>query len=358
MNEPDADAAHEGSAPAPDASIPHDLRLDGSPAAAGWRMPAEWSRLDAVWLVRPHNDETWPGCLDLARREWDNFAGRLREVVEVRETASLDIPTNDSWIRDFGPVFLTHPERGVAGVAFRFNGWGDKYEPRTLDDAVPAAIARRFGVPMWSREEILEGGSIETDGLGTLLVTEQCLGNENRNPELGRTGIEGMLRETLGVETIVWLPGGIEGDDTDGHIDDIARFVAPGVVAAVEAPLDHPDHAVLAANRKVLDRARDARGERLEIVALPSPTPIHFDFPADRFGPGGRRMLPASHANFLIANGRIFVPVFGSPSDDLACRRLEQASGLPATAVMARHLVVGLGSLHCLSCQQPASPVA
>lgn len=341
---------------APDAAIPSDLRLEGSAAAAGFRFPAEWESLEAVWLVRPHNEETWPGCLEPAGVEWDNFAARLREVVEVRETASMGIPTNDSWIRDFGPVFLVHPERGVAAQAFRFNGWGDKYEPRTLDDAVPAEIARRLRIPMWEQSQVLEGGSIETDGLGTLLVTAQCLGNQNRNPDLERSGIESLLRESLGVSTIVWLPGGIEGDDTDGHIDDIARFVAPGVVAAVEAPPGHPDHTILAANREVLARARDARGEPIEVVPLPSPTPIHYDFPADRFGPGGRRMLPASHANFLIANGRIFVPVFGSRSDDLACRRLEEASGLSAVAVMARNLVVGLGSLHCLSCQQPASP--
>lgn len=340
----------------PDPTIPPPLRLTGDAAAEGYRFPAEWEPLEAVWLVRPHNEETWPGCLEAACVEWDNFASRLAETVEVRETASLGIPTNDSWIRDFGPVFLSHPQRGVAGQAFRFNGWGDKYELRVLDDAVPAEIARRFGIPMWQHDVVLEGGSIETDGLGTLLVTSQCLGHENRNPGLDRTGIEAMLRRTLGVSTILWLPGGIAGDDTDGHVDDLARFAAPGVVAAVQAPPGHPDHEILAANLEVLRKARDARGEAIEVVPLPSPEPILHDFPADRFGPGGRRMLPASHANFLIANGRVLVPVFGSRSDDAACRILEDATGLEAVAVMARHLVVGLGSLHCLSCQQPADP--
>jgi agmatine deiminase len=346
----------EAGAPIGVDELPADLRLDGTARELGYRFPAEWEPLEAVWLVRPHNPETWPGCLDLAQVEWDAFRGRLAEVVEVRETGDLGIPTNDSWIRDFGPVFLTHPQRGVAGQAFRFNGWGGKYETRSLDDAVPIEIARRFEIPLWVQPLVLEGGSIETDGLGTLLVTRQCLGHGNRNPDLDEAQIEAALRELLCVERILWLPGGIAGDDTDGHIDDIARFVRPGVVAAVEAPSGHPDHEILAQNLEVLRAARDARDERIEVVPLPAPEPIHYDFPPDRFGPGGRQILPASHANFLIANGRIFVPVFGSRSDDRACRILEEASGLEAVAVMARHLVVGLGSLHCLSCQQPADP--
>jgi len=329
------------------------LRKSGACAALGWRMPAEWEPLDAVWLVRPHNPETWPGCLDAAQREWDAWRSALDRVVTVRTTDELDVPTNDSWIRDFGPIFVVHPEHGLAMHDFRFNGWGGKYEVRSLDDAVPGAISARFGIPAWSHELVLEGGSIEVDGAGTLLTTRQCLENANRNAALGRERVESTLRDALGVSAIIWLPGGITGDDTDGHIDDLARFAAPGVVAAVRAPAGHPDHEVLEANWAALEAGRDARGAALTLVPLPSPEPFFYDFPADRFGPGGRMMLPASHANFLIANGSIFVPVFGGASDDLACRALEQASGLPAFPIMARSLVVGLGSLHCLSCQQP-----
>lgn len=331
-------------------------RLEGRAAPQGWRMPAEWEPLEAVWLVRPHNEETWPLALAGAQAEWDAWRRALEEVVRVRTTDELGIATNDSWIRDFGPIFITHPAKGVAAHSFTFNGWGGKYEVRSDDDAVPAKLAARLGFPLFLHEVILEGGSIEVDGEGTMLTTEQCLENENRNAELSNDAIQAMLRDAFAVEKLIWLPGGIKGDDTDGHIDDIARFARPGVVAAVRAPHGHPDHEVLEANWRVLEGATDARGRRLELVALPSPEPIHHDFPADRFGPGGRGMLPASHANFLIANGRVFVPVFGGASDELACRLLEDATGKRAVPVMARHLVVGLGSLHCLSQQQPADP--
>jgi agmatine deiminase len=330
------------------------VRTDRSAASQGFRMPAEWDALACVWLVRPHNHETWPGCLEGAQVEWEAWRRAMERVVRVRTTDELGIPTNDSWIRDFGPVFVKDAAGRVAAHAFTFNGWGGKYEVRSLDDAVPDRLEPELGMPMWRHDFVLEGGSIDSNGHGTLLTTRQCLENVNRNPRSGGEGIEGMLREALNADNIVWLPGGIEGDDTDGHVDDLARFVRRDVVAAVRAPAGHPDHAMLEANWQALQSARCERGGRLELVELPSPEPIHHDFPADRFGPGGRRMLPASHANFLFANGCVFVPCFGGASDEVACRRLEQASGHRAVPVMARHLVVGLGSLHCLSCHQPA----
>ncbi len=331
-------------------------RLEGNAAAQGWRMPAEWEPMDAVWLVRPHNEETWPGCLAAAQSEWEAWKRAMEEVVRVRTTDEIGAPTNDSWIRDFGPIFVTHKDKGVAAHSFIFNGWGGKYEARTDDDAVPSRIAARFSIPMWCHNFVLEGGSIDVDGEGTMLTTTQCLENDNRNPDASADAIERALREAFAIEHLIWLPGGIKGDDTDGHIDDIARFVRVGAVAAVRAPHGHADHEVLEANWEVLSAARDAKGRKLELIALPSPEPIFYDFPADRFGPGGRNMLPASHANFLIANGRVFVPCFGGASDDVACRLLEDSTGKQAVPIMARHLVVGLGSLHCLSQQQPASP--
>lgn len=338
-----------------DPSIPNDLRLEGSAAGAGFRLPAEWEPLEAVWMARPDSREGDRGRFEHTATEWDNFAARLREVVEVRETGTLGIPTRGSRIRDFGPVFLVHPSRGVAAQAFRGEDSGNRRVAGDPDDAVPAAIARRCGIPMWQQRDVLEGGSLGTDGLGTLLVSERRTAEMGGPPGPERERFESMLRETLGISTIVRLPGSTGETDRSRRIDDLARFAAPGIVAAVEAPPGHPDHALLASSRDALLRSRDARGESIEVVPLPTPTPIHFDFPAAGTDPGGRRLLPASHANFLVANGRIFVPVFGSRSDDLACRRLEEASGLPAVAVMSRHLVAGIGGPHRLVCPQPAA---
>ncbi|MCE9619128.1 MAG: agmatine deiminase family protein [Planctomycetes bacterium] len=324
-----------------------------SAASQGFTMPAEWSPLEAVWLVRPHNEETWPGCLDQAQAEWEAWKSAMEKVVRVRTTDELGIKTNDSWIRDFGPVFVKDKVGRVAAHSFVFNGWGGKYETRSLDDAVPDAMQRELGLPMWRHPFVLEGGSIDSNGAGTLLTTRQCLENQNRNPGSKTADIEQQLRDALGVTNIVWLPGGIEGDDTDGHVDDVTRFVRRDAIAAVRTEAGHPDHAMLEANWKALELARDEQRQRFELLEIPAPQPLHYDFPADRFGPGGRRMLPASHANFLFANGVIFVPAFGGPSDDVACRMLENATGFRAQPVMARSLVVGLGSLHCLSCQQP-----
>ncbi|MBL9142006.1 MAG: agmatine deiminase family protein, partial [Phycisphaerae bacterium] len=244
-----------------------ELVLHGSAASQGYRMPAEWEPQECVWLVRPHNEETWPGCLDAAQREWDAFRAELSRVVEVRETSELGIATNDSWIRDFGPIFV---RRGgeVAGHSFVFNGWGDKYEPRTLDNAVPDAISARWRIPMWRHQFVLEGGSIDVNGAGTVLTTLQCLENDNRNPDAARGQIERVLHDALGVTHIVWLPGGIKGDDTDGHIDDIARFVAPNRIVALRAPASHPDHDVLEQNWLALEAARNERGQPFELVAL------------------------------------------------------------------------------------------
>lgn len=327
----------------------------------GYRMPAEWEPMDAVWLVRPHNPETWPGCLDEAQAQWDAFAAALAPHVRVRTTDELGIPTIDSWIRDFGPIFVVRETPGdtprLAAHDFVFNGWGGKYEDRSLDDVVPVAIAGHLGVPLFRHTLVLEGGSIEVNGAGTVMTTEQCLCNPNRNPHLTRDQIVAELHAALGTRHVIWLPGGIVGDDTDGHIDDIARFV-PGNqsshVVAVRAAVDHPDHDMLERNWESLRSARDQDGRPLQLTPLPAPAPIMYDFPPDRFGPGGINPVPASYANFLIANDAVLVPIFGQRTDDLALRTLEQA--MPGHTILgcrAEHLVVGLGAFHCLSQQQP-----
>ncbi|MFA9479211.1 agmatine deiminase family protein [Phycisphaerales bacterium AB-hyl4] len=327
----------------------------GTAAELGYRMPAEWEPHAAVWLTPPHNVETWPVVMEKAIAQYDAWVDAMRKAVPVSTTQELNIPTNDSWIRDYGPIFVVHRDLGLACHDFQFNGWGNKYEHRDYDDVVPQHIARQLHLPIWIHDLVLEGGSIEVNGRGTVLTTEQCLLNENRNPHLTREQIETKLHETLGTTHVIWLPGGIEGDDTDGHIDDIARFINPDTVAALRAPQHHPDHDTLEQNWQVLQQARDQGNRKLNLIELPVPETITFDYPADRFGPGGPAPLPASYANFLITNGSVFVPTFGQPNDELALRTLDDA--MPEhiiTPVRSEWLVVGLGALHCLSQQQPA----
>jgi len=327
----------------------------------GYSLPAEWAPQSCVWLVPPHNPETWPGCFEQAAAQFAVFHEKLSKVTPVRTPADLGVATNDSWIRDFGPISVTnpdHPQTPLIYHDFVFNGWGGKYEQRDLDDVVPARLGEALGVPVIHHELVLEGGSIEVNGSGTVMTTEQCLLNENRPrkcpPGQTKAFLESSLRDALGVRHVVWLPGGIAGDDTDGHIDDVARFVAPDRVAITTAPADHPDHAVLQRNLDALRAARDQDGEPFDIVELPAPEPIEYDFPPDRFGPGGRGPVPASYANFLISNGVVFVPVFGQSADDAALGAVERAlPGCRVEPIRAEWLVVGLGALHCLSMQQP-----
>jgi agmatine deiminase len=326
--------------------------------ATGYSLPPEWAPQSCVWLVPPHNDETWPGCFTQAAEQFAVFREALSEVTPVRTPGQFGITTNDSWVRDFGPISVLnpdHPQTPLIYHDFVFNGWGGKYEQRDLDDVVPTKLGEALGVPVVHHDLVLEGGSIEVNGAGTVMTTEQCLLNENRNPRLTRQQIEAELNAALGTRHVVWLPGGIAGDDTDGHIDDVARFVAPDRVAVITAPEDHPDHAVLQRNLDALRAARDQDGKPFDLVELPVPEAIEYDFPPDRFGPGGRGPVPASYANFLISNGSVFVPVFGQRGDDAALRAVERAlPGYRVTPIRAEWLVVGLGALHCLSMQQPA----
>lgn len=349
----------------------------------GYRCPAEFEPVECVWVVPPHNEETWPGCFEAAQKQHADWVERMRPYVEVRTTDALGIATDDSWIRDFGPIFVVKGtgEQGPRGQVksseahrsdtsplgpsapwplachdFHFNSWGAKYEEvRPLDDVVPQHLASKLGLPLWVHDFVLEGGSIDVNGKGTVMTTQQCLFNANRNPWAPPELIASKLHETLGTHHIIWLPGGIAGDDTDGHIDDVARFVSPECVAVAVAPEDHPDHATTQRNLKSLQQAKDQDGDDLYIVGLPTPEPIIYDFPnlpsVDTPGPAP---VPASYANFLIANDAVFVPVFGQDTDDVACGVLEKVlPGRTIVPVRAEHLVVGLGALHCLSMQQP-----
>jgi len=344
-----------------------------APAQRGYRWPAEWEPHTATWLTWPHNPDTWPGHLEDARREFAVFVRELsqRETVRLlvedaaseaqatRELATagvgaervepLRIPTDDSWIRDYGPVFLSR--RASAGGSelcladFGFDCWGGKYEPYDRDAAVPAEVQKLSGLPRFEADFVLEAGSIDGNGEGTLLTTESCLLNPNRGPGRSKAAMEERLGSWLGVECVIWLGAGIEGDDTDGHVDDVARFVdATTVVAAASEDASDVDAARLAENLRRLRAAQDARGRALSVVTLPMPPPHRVD---------GER-CPASYANFYLANGCALVPTFGVDSDTRALAILREL--LPdrdVVGVPCVHLVQGLGALHCLSQQQP-----
>lgn len=338
------------------------------------RMPAEWARHAATWIAWPHNESDWPGKLAPIRWVYGELVRllaaheRVRILVaddavedEARETLTLvgapanwdlvRLATNRSWVRDTGPLFVARDGEKRA-THWRFNAWA-KYDDWQLDAEVAPAVARAAGVACTRVEAhgahvVLEGGAIDVDGEGTLLATEECLQDsvQCRNPELSRQELEAILREQLGAERVVWLGRGIAGDDTHGHIDDLARFVAPGVVVLCqERDSRDENHRALAENRERLAGARDAKGRRLEVIALPMPRPLAFE---------GRR-LPASYANFYIANDVVLVPTFNDPADRVALGILAEL--FPQREVVGVHavdLVWGLGTLHCMTQQEPA----
>jgi len=337
-------------------------------------MPAEWSRHRATWLSWPHNRETWPTQLEQVREVWVRMIQLLspqervcllvndeptRQDVIRRLTnarAALDnvtifqIPTVDVWMRDYGPTFVIRDSQESA-LAFNdciFNGWGGKYESYEEDEQIAKEIASLLRVPVFNHPVVLEGGSIEVNGLGTCLTTEQCLLNKNRNPHMSRREIEEFLKDSLGVDQVIWLGQGIVGDDTDGHIDDIARFVNPAtIVCIVEENSKDTNYSLLQQNLERLQAARDQNGDKLSVVPLPCPSPVYYE--------GAR--LPASYANFYIANGVVLVPLFDDPCDVKALGILQElfpdrkVVGLPCTAVVA-----GLGAIHCVTQQEPAVP--
>lgn len=338
---------------------------DRAPDPADFHMPAEWAPQDRVWLTRPHDPLLWPGCHEQAMAEFEAFVAALEQAVAVTDTQGVGIATNDSWARDYAPLFVVDGRGRLGCHDFRFNAWGGKFEPYDLDDAAGRVIARYAGATCWSHAMVLEGGSVEVNGAGrdagVVLTTEQCLLNANRNPHLSRQQIERTVLDALGARHMVWLPGGLTGDDTDGHIDDIARFVSQDTIVAVRAPRGHVDHDMLERNWRVLCGARDGWGRRFNVVGLPLPEPVIHVYPheggqAGPHGRGGAMPLPVSYANFLISNGHVFVPVFGQHGDEQAVRILEQAMpGYRVVPVSARWLVVEGGALHCLTMQQPAA---
>lgn len=342
-----------------------------SPAELGYAMPAEWEPHEATWLSWPHRDGiSFPDAYQRVLPTFIKMAAALAEseIVRINVKTSeqeaeirrlLDrhtpperleffhIPTNEPWCRDHGPIFVRRKkEPRLAIVDFGYNAWGWKYPPCDDDDDVPTKIGGHFGLEVFDYGDfILEGGSIDVNGEGVLLTTESCLLNPNRNPDLSREEIEKNLRAALGVKKILWLGDGIEGDDTDGHIDDLTRFVGPNtVVTVVEEDESDPNYEPLRQNLERLRAIELKKDEQLEIRELPMPSKIARD---------GQR-LPASYANFYIANEVVLLPVFADANDAWAVAALEQL--FPKRRVVpidCRELIWGLGAFHCLTQQQP-----
>ncbi len=340
-----------------------------TPAALGYRMPAEWHTHAATWLAWPTDPQTWPDRVPQAEAAYLQIMAALapherinllvddettEAAVRARCTFShaerinfIKLPTVDSWIRDYGPNFIINEARGLAYNHWVFNAWGNKYEELKRDSAIPAQLESLLGVPRFVPGIVMEGGAIDVNGAGAVLTTEQCLLNPNRNPQLERKEIEQYLKDYLGVEQVLWLGEGIVGDDTDGHVDDIARFVASDtIVCALEDDPTDANYKLLRANYERLQRMTDMQGRPFEIVTLPMPGVV-----------GGRDdRLPASYANFYIANGVVLLPVFGHANDARAVATLERL--FPTRRVVpinAEALVWGMGTIHCLTQQQPAA---
>ena len=346
-------------------------RQNITPARAGFRMPAEGEPQAAIWLSWPHRRATWPGRFRPIPYAYARFVAEISRFEEVRINAAsvlqpraerlcraagadmkrvrfFNHPTNDAWCRDHGPIFVKHDRTGeVAVTDWVHNAWGRKYSPYDLDNTIPPKIAARFRLRRFENPMVLEGGSLDVNGRGDLLTTESCLLNPNRNPHLSRAQIERALRDYLGVNQVLWLGDGIVGDDTDGHVDDITRFFRPdGILTCVEPNRRDPNHRPLAKNLERLQGFRTRTGGRFEIVPLPMPRPITFD---------GQR-VPASYANFLIVNGAVLVPTFRQPQRDAAALGLigECFPGRAIVPVDCFDIIWGLGTLHCLSQQQPS----
>ena len=335
--------------------------------ALGYRMPAEWEPQDATWLSWPHNKTTWPDGLlaeveqsyseiiralygqqkiKLLVRDADAEA-RIRNIlggydVQLSQVVFFHIASEDAWIRDYGPTFVVKAGGGIAMVIWIFNAWGEKYDDLLNDNRIPYELNRIERLPMFEPGIVLEGGAIDVNGKGTILTTEQCLLNPNRNPQLNRQQLENYLKDYLGVSRVVWLKEGIVGDDTDGHIDDIARFVAEDtVVCAFEEDPSDENYALLKENHDLLNQTG------FRVIKLPMP-----GFVGDRQGRQGR--LPASYVNFYIGNGAVVVPQFGHTNDQRAldiiqdCFPNRRVVGVNCTA-----MVHGLGTIHCCSQQEP-----
>ena len=343
-----------------------------TPKDLGYYFPAEWHIHTATWLSWPHKEESWPGkidtiydpycqfikevskgenvCINVTDEKMKSFATQylLNAEVDLTKIKFFIHPTNDAWCRDHGPAFLINPDATTNKkviVDWGYNAWGNKYPPFDLDDVIPTLIGKKYNIPVFHPGIVMEGGSVDFNGKGTILTTTACLLNKNRNPHLSKQEIESYLYNYYGVEQILWLGDGIVGDDTDGHIDDITRFVNEDtVITVVEDNKNDDNYQLLKENRDELNALRLLNGKQMNVIELPMPSPVEYD---------GQR-LPASYANFYIANEVVVVPTYRDKNDDKAlsilttCFPNKKVIGIDSTDV-----IWGLGSWHCLSQQEP-----
>lgn len=344
--------------------------FDGIPSEKGFYFPAEFAEHEATWLSWPHNPDTWPGKIETVYAPYCKFIKLVAEGEKVNinvrdkamaeeaysliKNAGADMnqiffyvnPTNDAWCRDHGPAFLLNkssPKKMI--VDWGYNAWGGKYPPFNLDDVVPTRIAHQLNLPVSIVDIVMEGGSVEFNGNGTVLTTTACLLNKNRNPHLTKDDIEGYLKKYYGVTNILWLNDGIIGDDTDGHIDDLTRFVNEDtVVSVVEEDENDENYVPLQENLELLKTLKLEDGNPIKIIQLPMPKARYYE----------AQRLPMSYANFYISNKYIILPVFDDPNDEKAIQILQQCfQSRKVVGVDSSDLIWGLGSFHCLSQQEP-----
>src|SRR5699024_2053483 len=343
-----------------------------TPKYQGFHFPAEWEKQEAMWLSWPHKEASWPGKIDAIYPHYCAFIKEVAKGQKVRinvndqtmhyfdleqlDKAQTDLeyiefvhfPTDDAWCRDHGPAFLINPTaKTKAIVDWGYNAWGDKYPPYDQDDIIPTRIAKALNLPVYYPEIVMEGGGVEFNGKGTILTTKSCLLNPNRNPHLDKEQIEAYLKAYYGQDQVLWLQEGIIGDDTDGHIDDITRFVkANTVITAIEEHKQTDNYEILKNNLELLKGFRLTSGEKLEVIELPMPSkPVIYD----------GEQLPASYANFYIANKVVVVPVFNDKNDGKAIDILQSCfTDKKVIGIDSVDIIWGLGSFHCLSQQEPA----
>lgn len=341
-----------------------------TPKEQGYFFPAEFAKHSATWLSWPHKEASWPGKIETIYPRYAEFIKRVAEGEQVNinvvsdamikkatrhlNEAGADLtniqffihPTNDAWCRDHGPAFLINPtEKKKMIVDWGYNAWGGKYPPFDLDDVIPTLIARHYNIPVVEPGIVMEGGSVEFNGKGTLLTTRACLLNKNRNPHLNQQQIEKYLIDYYGVDNILWLGDGIIGDDTDGHIDDLTRFVNEDtVVTIVEENKADENYQILQDNLKELKTLRLENGKQMNIIELPMPGPLVYE----------DQRLPVSYANFYIANKYVVVPTFRDKNDDRAIDILQKCfNDRKVIGIDSTDIIWGLGSFHCLSQQEP-----
>jgi agmatine deiminase len=350
------------------------FRLPDSPTPKelGYYFPAEFAPHEATWLSWPHKEASWPGKIHtiypyysqfvkelvLSEKVWINVNDETMKAFAIKclDEAGVDMkqvkfcihPTNDAWCRDHGPAFLINPNAAVKKVIvdWGYNAWGNKYPPFDLDDVIPTCISKLYNIPVYHPGIVMEGGSVEFNGKGTILTSTACLLNENRNPHLNQQQIEEYLVHYYGVDQILWVNDGIIGDDTDGHIDDTVRFVNEDtVLTVIEEDKNDDNYELLQSNLQQLKKMRLLSGKQLNIIELPMPDAIEYE----------EQRLPASYANFYIANKSVIVPTYRCMNDEKALRIIQDC--FPERKVIgidSTEIIWGLGSFHCLSQQEPA----